>query len=227
MNTIKEYTDYFTALTKALKIDIPETDMKNYVNNAIKSGLQQFWGAKPWSFKESATTIAITTAADSYDLPSDFDSAIAVKEENSFNGFKLIHMEKEQFDELIPKQSAWNNEYPLIYTTYHVDSDTDDAGKFVISIHPRPSSLTLTLAYNKTTNKNVKVVPDKFQSGVEACVSAHIFLPGFNQRSVAYNEAMAEIRRLEIQDNPDRSNLANHLIENSIPPRDNLRWWRF
>lgn len=226
MNTIKEYTEYFTTLTKALKMDFTDTDMDNYVKNAIKSGLQQFWGAKSWSFKVATTTISITSAADSYDLPDDFDSAVSIKEKNSIRGFKLIHMNKEQFDELIPKPAVWDSDFPLVYTIYHVDSD-DDAGKFVISIYPRPSSLTLDLAYNKTTNDNVKVVPDKFQSGVEACIASHIFLPGFNQRTVAYNEARAEIRRLEVQDNLDRSNLVKHLIEDSTPPRYNLRWWNF
>ena len=212
-------------MVKALKIEVPDDD--KYVKNAIKSGFQQFWGAKPWSFKVRTSTLSITSEADTYDLPADFDSMLSLREETSNMGFKLVYMDKEQFDEVIPKQSFYSGNDSLIYTIFNVEDSDIERPKKVLSVHPRPSSTTLYLTYNRTIPENLEDIPDKFQSGLEACVSSHIFMPGFDQRIKAYNEARAEIRRLEVQDNLDRSDISQHLIEGSRTIKDNLRWWNY
>lgn len=227
MNKQSEYEEYFRELVEALELKLSNVD--KYVENAISMGLKQFWGAKPWSFKQRQAILTIGTASDSYDLPADFDSMISIREESSIQGFRIEHVNKEMFDQLVPRQSfPADNNFSLIYTVFTIeDEDAKTNSKKVISIHPRPSSTSIPILYNKTTPDNLSEIPDKFQSGLEAFVAAHIFLPGFDQRIKAYNEARVETNRLEVQDNLDRSDLERHLIETSDGDRKTPRWWNF
>ena len=117
MNTETAYKEYFGQVIKVLGLNVPDID--KYLDNAIMAGLMRCWGASDWSFKEKVADLTITSAKDYWDLPADFDSMLAIREENSQYGMKLIFMSKEQFDEFVPKQGNWDSEYPTRCTIFN------------------------------------------------------------------------------------------------------------
>lgn len=220
MRSEAEYIEYFTQVVALLELKL--SDVEKYVKNAVRAGVMRFWGASDWSFKQGISSLAITSASDYWNLPSDFDSMLSIREENSQNGMKLIFMSKESFDEYVPKQGIWDSNYPTVATIFNTSTSQK-----VISLYPRPSALTLPFLYIRTTPDNVHDVPDKFHSCLEPAIAVSIYPPKYNQRRVVRNEFLSEIKRLEVQDQSDRSRNLNFFLENSNPSQEQLRWWHY
>lgn len=220
MRSTAEYIEYFKSVLTAYKVEVLNID--EYATRAVESGLQRFWGASDWSFKQVTDTLVISTSSDYYELPTDFDSMVTLREETSQSGLKLDYMSKEEFDSFVPKQSVWESNSPYRYTIFNTDLN-----KKVISIYPRPSALTLYMLYLKTTPNDTLNIPDKFQTGVEAAIALSIFLPNNPSRSLAYSEFRAEVKRLEVQDKQDQSRYREMFLEDSEQKSQQSRWWNY
>ena len=188
--TNKNMREHLSAILTADKIDIP--DMSEHADRAIAVGIAEFWGAYPWTFRNSDTTLTISSSAEEYNLPSDFDSIVSLREQDSSNGLKLSRKIKEDFDELAPKLSAHATGNPQIYTIYR-DSDN----KTKIAFFPQPSSsTTYYITYHREAPSALSGIPTKMHGGVLNFAAKHAYPFGSQGRSAAASMALVELGRL-------------------------------
>lgn len=201
--TREEYTDHFVGILNADK-GVEIADITKHVLRAIDAGLQMFWAASNWSFKESEYSLSLSATADDYDLPDDFDSFRVVWEEETSYGYKLQHFARERFVEMMPKLSAHSTGTPRMFTIYR----DEGAGAWKISFYPRTAgSETIKIAYYLTTTTEPDNIPDKAQSALEACIAFKVYPPGHPSKQGTYAEALDEIHRLERIDRVDQSDI--------------------
>lgn len=197
--TYDEYVDYYTSMVQVAKITDVESEAKDLAKHAIRQGLDAFWGAWDWYWKENQTTLAITASAEDY-IIKDFESFRILREQATVSGLKLQYYAKEEFDTLVPKTSTFATGDPQMYTVYRDITDK----KWRIAFFPQPDGamtiyLSLYIEPGGDTKKAVELIPSRFLSGLEAFIGWKIYPVGDSRRMMAYTEVQAELKRLQIQ----------------------------
>ena len=203
--TYQDYVEYYSTMVGVLKITTDTSIAADIAKGAIKQGLDAFWGANNWYFKENQTTLAVTGTADDYTIK-DFESFRIVKERTSVSGRRLKYYAKEEFDKLVPNPSTFASGEPQIFTIYR---DIEDS-KWKMAFFPRPDAamtiyLSVYIEPGEDPETAIALIPSRFMSGLEAFIGWKIYPPGDNRRLGAYGEAIAELRRLEVQNKLDMS----------------------
>ena len=201
MNT-KDYKDYFTSLLNVAGIEMANPEL--HVGLVVKLGLKDFWGAGNWRFKEYEYSLALTTGDEVYDLPEDFAGFRSFREEGSAQGLKLHYIPYERFQAETPKLSQYAVGKPEAFTVFR---DAADNNKWKIKFRPAPETITLYCGLVKDTGNDCSEVPDHLQSCLEAFIAKKIYPHGTPQRRAAQEEALLELRRCEVIDNPDKSSI--------------------
>jgi hypothetical protein len=198
--------EYKAHLVNILAADerVKITDLEDYVDKAITLGLNAFYGAHNWWFRLVEYTLTVTSAADSYNLPLDFDSFVTVREQSTTDGQKLQFYPKELFDEKFPKLSAFTSDYPQAFTVFQGEN-TDYPQ---IALMPRPTSATLKILYNRGSVNDPDSVPQKYQAGLAAAIAWQALPFGHPGRGIAYQEFRAEVERLRISNKVDESDIS-------------------
>lgn len=199
MFTEKALKDYLTGMLAASKIEYP--NIGHVLDVAIPMGIAEFWGLHTWNDRMKTGSLSITSTADAYDLPSDFDSIVDAKENDTTVGLKLRRLIKEDFDKQFPKLSYNGTGNPRFYSIYK------DNGVWKVTFAPRPESgMTIYFKYHKTAPNSLSMLPSK----LNACCVAFIFkncLPLLNaNRATAHQQALSE---LELAKNSDKESSAD------------------
>jgi len=199
--TKKELKDYFKRLVK-VHIKEKSTDVNELIDSALISGLNDFWGAVPWAFKEKHTTIS--ASSETVDLPDDFEGLISVVEKDSAVGSKLQKYSADEYDRLVPDSAGQNTGTPSAYKIYC------DEGIWKLALSPTPSAaITLYLTYQ--TIENGGAIPDKYIGGLIAGIAQYLFMPGSPQWNGAFTAFTAQIEKLKKADNPDIESISRVL----------------
>lgn len=184
-------------LAKQVKLD--EEGLQEHVDFCILRGLKEFWNAKPWSFRTREYILTITEEADSYVLPDDFEGIISIKETASQSGRGLIPLFPEEFDRLVPKQSAHQSNYPVWVAFFKNKTDQKWYAKFF----PIPvAGYTIPMLIVTSAANDVEQVPDSFSEGLVLAIMKHLYKPGTYQRTEAFKAYQDKILELERGDTP-------------------------
>lgn len=218
MKTNEDYIRYFTNVVRAAKIELDS--VQEYVSDAVNSGRNRFWGANNWTFKQRVATLSLDTSAESYDLPQDFQGMKTLREQNSNSGLRLKYFPREEFDRMVPKLSAFQTGYPQIYTIFGATS-----GQRKIRFYPQPTAQDLDMLYYCLAPTDTSAIPDSHQSGVKAAIAVDIYLPGMRGFESAYNEFIAEIKRLQIVDKSDMSDYTKYQDDTDRTITETLPWF--
>jgi hypothetical protein len=198
--TREEYKRHFVGLLKAVGMTIPTVE--KHVNRCIDEGLRDFWGVRPWTFKEREHTLGTTTGSDTYDLPDDFESFRTVREGVTNRGRLLQYMPKEDFDKFVGVASDYSSGTPKIFTIFREQA----SGVYKIRFYPPlGGGEDIFISMFITTPPDVDAVPDKFQSGLEATIAKYVFPYGSAAQTAALVKADNEVRTLDAQDKIDQS----------------------
>ena len=215
--TQEEYVDYFAAILKTESPNFP--DPEDHATRAIQAGHDAFWGANNWQFKSAEATLTITSSAESYDLPDDFESLRSLRADETSRGLRLQFLSKPEFDRAFPKQTAYSTGKPQVITVFQ---DLNDNGRWKASFFPRPDgAMTLPYTYYRVPAPASDLgdnIPSKFKSGMEAFILWKLLLGP--QRTLAYQEAMSELKRLEV------ANKAEESYGEYFPVAGDMQTWR-
>lgn len=215
--TTDEYVSRYTNLVEADEL-IKVNDSNKYVTNAVRLGLQAFWGASPWLFKNFDFDLVLTTSADRYVLPDNFSGLRMAREEISVMGGALQFYTKEDFDATVPKLSAHGSDTPQACTVYYDAAK----GKWYIKFFPKPAgSETIKLGYMVTTPSDCDDVPDMAQGCLDAYIAKKVYPYGHPGRVDAQVTAKVELQRAEIQDRAKVSSMT------TMPTGDGRGFYRW
>lgn len=203
--TYDDYLEYYTEMVKTSKITENDAEAGRIAEKAIKQGLSAFWGAWNWYFKENQTTLAIASSAENTVIK-DFESFRIAKEQASLQGYRLKYRAKEEFDKLVPKTDTFATGKPQIFTVYRDIGDR----KWRFATFPRPDSnmtiyLSVYIEAGEEPKKEIDLIPQRFQSGLEAFIGWKIYPAGDLRRRAAYIEVKEELKRLQVQNRLDMS----------------------
>jgi len=201
MNT-SEYVEYYTTLLNVAGVEMASPS--SHVKKAVRSGLEDFWGAGDWQFKMFEYSLSLTSGAEVYSLPNDFAGFRSFREEGTVEGLKLKYFPYEEFHEVVPKLSQYATGKPQAFTVFR---DADDSDKWKIKFFPAPETITLYCGLVKSTGKDCDEVPDHLQGCLESFIAKHVYPHGTHQRSMALQESVVELKRCEVIDNPDKSSI--------------------
>jgi hypothetical protein len=207
--TIKNLEEYFKML---LNVHSSKTgvDFNKLVTVAVTNGLDDFWGAVSWAFKEKHDTLTTTGSSETVNLPDDFEGLLSVVHHQDITGQKLIKMTPDEYDRMIPNSAGQNEGDPCYYKIYY-DEDT-----WKLSMYPTPdSAITLYLTYH--TVENGGVIPDKYIGGLIATISKYIYMPGSKEWIGAQQASLMEIERLKSVDSPDIEKMGRFLDASDEP----------
>lgn len=191
--TTEQYVSRYTNLVEGDE-GIKVNDVASYVGTAVRLGLQSFWGANDWTFKEYEHDLVLSSSAEEYELPDNFEGYRHGREEVSVMGTQLQYYTKEDFDRYVPKLSSQPATTPQALTIYK----NADTGKWLAKFWPQPGgSETLYLTILVTTPSDCGDVPDKAQDCLDAYIAKKVFPYG----SFGYKDAAttAEVERLKLE----------------------------
>ena len=202
--TTQDYKDRFVSLIEGR--DVVPGDTVKYVENAIKLGLADFWGAHSWTFKHYQYSLVIPSSVteESFDLPDNFESLRAVREEEGSIGHKLVYFTLEDFTEKVPKLSWHGQGRPQAYTLF-MDADK---GRWQIKFYPKPAGgETIYISMLMTAPSDCDVVPDKFASCLDAFIAKHVYPYGHPGRQGAAVQAEREYLKAQNKDRLNQSTM--------------------
>ena len=190
--TLDEIKDHLEAIAKADAL--PIEDLGEHAKRSALLGLQEVWGAHDWNFRCVDVNFTLTSSADSYDLPDNFDQMRSIREQGSSTGQALAYYIKDDFDALLPKPSAMSTGTPVAYTVFQ---DGDDS-TWKVSFLPKPSgAMTLPMTYLAKAPSDTSNMPTKFHGGVMAFGAKHLYPYSHLGRKQAYGEAKSELADLK------------------------------
>lgn len=198
--TERELKEHFAGLLNSAGIEI--ADIGNHIDRAIGLGMEDCWGAWSWSFKSKPYEFAISSSAESYTLPIDFDSIKTIREKTSLRGMRLIFKPKEDFDKLVPRQTSYSTDTPQIFTIFR------DAGTnmWEIAFFPQPdSAMTLYMDYLTEAPTDISSFPARATGALMAYIAKHCFPYGTPGRVQAEALAERETEKLKVKDCVDGS----------------------
>jgi hypothetical protein len=203
--TFDDYVEYYTSMILIQKLTVEAVEAKTIAEAAVRQGLDAFWGANDWYFKENQTTLAVTETADDYTI-ADFESFRTVREQASISGRRLKFYAKEEFDKLVPNPSTFASGNPQAFTAYRDIGDR----KWKVAFFPRPDAamtiyLSVYIEPQSDPKLAISLIPTRFMSGLEAFIGYKIYPPGDRRRQNAYVEAMNELKRLQVENKLDMS----------------------
>ena len=209
---------YFATEAKLAGLESAQLDER--IDAAIEIGLADFWGYWDWKFKLRLDTFTVSTTADSYNLPLQFGGLKSIRETTSTNGQKLWFLEKEEFDRLVPKPSAWTSGTPQYYTlTFDINSPGPK-----ISFYPRPSgSMTFQLLMYQNTPGSVQDIPPEFAGGLVSVIAKYVYPIGSEGRARAELEAFHRLEKLKTQDKQNKGKIFRFTSADDEPERT-LPW---
>ena len=188
--TFDEIKDHLEAMGKADSLAFP--DMTAHVARSARLGLNGFWGAHDWTFRCDSVELSLTSSAESYELPENFDQVRSIREKTTNSGLNLTYYIKNDFDMLLPKPGAVSTGTPAAFTIFR------DNNKWYVSFLPKPSgAITLYLDFTMTPPSGLDPIPEKFHDGVLAWAFKNFFPFSHRSRPQAYVEARTELERLE------------------------------
>ena len=189
--TLGNVEKHLERLAKASKLDID--DLGVHAKASANLGLQEFWGAHDWNFRCVDIELSLSSSADSYTLPDNFDQIRSIREKTTTSGFNLTYYVKDDFDALAPKLSAVTSGTPVAYTIFRSEAD----GKWKIAFLPKLSgALTLYANILTTPPSGLGGMPSKFHGGVLAFGAKHLYPHSNAARRQAVIEAYDERDRL-------------------------------
>lgn len=177
--------------------------VEKLVEDAIALGLDDFWGAASWIFKEKHTTVTTTASQETVDLPYDFDGLISVVERVSNGGTKLEKFNPDEYDRLMPDSGSYAENTPDMYKVYFDQGDE----VWKLALYPTPSAaISLRISYHTISDNGN--VPGKFIGGLMESIGRHLLMPGTVDRRNARYAFYDEIKRLEKINTADNETLS-------------------
>lgn len=217
--TTGELKDYFQRLL-FLYTEKKTTEAEKLVDAAIILGKEDFWAAYPWAFKRNDTTLTTVASTETVDMPNDFEGICSIREHQSDNGRKLIRLNEDEYDRLIPYSADLATDTPSYYKIYYNSDDQIWRAAF----YPTPNAaITLYLTYHVI--EDVGTIPNKYTAGLVATIAKYLVPTWSKERRAASEEAAKEVVKLIGQDDPDVEVPSRFLdAYESIQPR-NKKWY--
>ena len=169
-------------------------EQKTLVRRAIEMGLDDFWHAGDWTFRERRHTFTTTTAANTYSLPDDAEGLVSVTDETTGCGREMLYLSNDDFRQRFPDPVVFGSGYPQVYTIY------DDEGVRKISFYPPPGAMTLYMTIQTKVPNNVGAIPARATAALIAFIEKYLVPIGSTARQAAEVNAENELRKLENRD---------------------------
>ena len=216
-----EAEKYFTYLGKQSGLE--GDGLEAHIKLSISMGLNEFWGAKNWSWATRKMTMTWTSATSEQALDGDVIGFRSVRELSSPHGKKLIYKPLEEFELEIPYPEAHPSTDPQVFTIYYNTTKK----QWLVRMYNLPSS-GMTTEWVVYTNKpdDIQRVPDKFIGGLVSCIAKYLYKLGTAQRVQAINEYYEELKKLEVRDNPFQGKVFRHLDSTETLVTKEVPWVR-
>ena len=152
---------YLTYQAKLLEMET--TDIAEYLEFVIDSGMNDLWNKENWSFRSRSYTL-VTDGTGTYQMPEDFEGVISVRETGSQNGNDLDIYTKEEYDSMITKPSAHAAGYPQAMCFYYNSNE----GRWYADVFPTPTG-TMNIEMQIATNlpPSIEAFPEKSEAALQ------------------------------------------------------------
>lgn len=175
--------------TEAKMAGLPDDVQEQRGKDACQMGISNLWYSWRWSCRVKAGTLVALGDDETINFPGDFRSMKSIREINSSQGTKLSFMDKEEFDEYVPKLSNAQTSNPMVFTVYK--DREDDVYKF--QSFPRPIAQSIPFLYYTTAPSDAADVPEELLAALIACCRKFVYKPGTREFAGARLDAANEI----------------------------------
>lgn len=195
----------------------------------IKKAIRATYSASNWEFKRRQTTVGVTSSADAYDLPSDFESFHSIVQRKDVYGEALQYLPKSEFDRQFPYPASHATGTPRYFTIY---KDAADDTYWQITFFPKPSgAMTIPLDYyasaNASSDTAIERMPDHIHPVLNAFIAVYTYPYGTEAKGHAIQEAQNEILRAQRVDGLDRADVVIFRDSSSVPQGTPLTWYNY
>lgn len=178
----------------ARQTDLKTNDLNSHTGFCVRQGLRDFWSAYPWHCRCRSDDLTLTGLATN--LPDDFAQFRSLRETDSIRGYKLVYLEKDEFDRKYPKPESYNTSNgPVVFTCYQ------DEGVWKVVVAPAVIK-TLPLDYFRKPPADIAGLPDHLISGLVIAAGKYLWAPGTTAWWSASNAYRSELERLQVIDGP-------------------------
>ena len=174
--------------------NLQPAEYKVLIRRAIEIGLDDFWHAGDWTFKQRRHAFTVSTTTNLYDLPDDFEGMVGVTDETNEGGGELIYLSNEDFKLAFPDPDYSSSSSPQVFTIY------ENEGVRRISFYPPPSAGTYYLEMHTKVPNNVGAIPARATAALVAVIEKYLVPIGSMARQAAEGNAMNELNKLANRD---------------------------
>jgi hypothetical protein len=214
----KEAQDYFSFLAK--QSGLTDDGLPDHINRCIALGLKDLWCAKDWRFKSDEYSLTIGEQTDEYELPSEFEGVVSVRETASISGKQLEYVTPEEFDLRFPKPSTFTSGNPQAYTVIYKATNR----KYYIKIVRYPSDQTIHMTILTSVPKAITQLPEKASACLYAAVEKYLHKMGSRERILARAAFHDEVLKLEVIDSPFVGKIFKFLDSSDTEIRTKRSW---
>ena len=192
--TNTELVKYFQNL---VKIDgVTGSALTAHIKTGVQLGVQDFWGAWPWTFAAVETTITTETGVQDYELPKNVEAVITVRQKETQAGGSLVYIGVEDFHRIAPYAENVQQGIPGALTMFY-NGDTE---RHNIRLFQLPNSAFTLYVLYKRRAQNASLIPDKFNAGLVANCWKYLLPAGTAKYVTAYEVGNSEIERMKFRD---------------------------
>ena len=219
--TDKAFKAYLMFLAKQQGLETSGLDA--HVATCADLALGDFWNAKSWSFRTRQYELTLSTEAEEYELPDDFEGFRTVRDKAHPQGRDLTYKTKEAYDHLVPRPTAGPTTYTEMFTVFWDGSS--GVKRWKAKFYPIPASGTVIYFDMYTSQpQTVAGIPKKALSGLILAAHRYISKPGTPASQDAWFKYEPEMNRLERADSPFKGHIFRALDDTSEPNAERVRY---
>lgn len=185
-------------LYRATAAGLPSDGLNEYIDAIIEASIEQFWGEYPWTFRTRPHTLAITTAAERYELPADCEGIRHVRDQEDPRGQGLVNRHFDLFQDQFPKPLA----HPLGPPKFWAMGWDAALDKWFIHFFPVPPPQSIPMSIVTTAPAALEKIPNGFVQGVEDLATLKLYKVGSNMESFAKEDYEKTLKKLIHKDSP-------------------------
>jgi len=199
--TITELIGWYVLQARRLKLteNLEPDDQREFVDTAVRMGIQQFWNRHSWTFRFKDYELDVSAGTERFALPDECVGIRSIREKTSLTGFRLTYLPKEVFDTKFPRPLTQTNDRPVYYTAYESD------GTLYAKFFPVPNVSTVYLDIMLDKLEDEQSIPARSLAALKATVDTFLFQPGTAQMESTVRIAHKEVMELMRTDSPNKS----------------------